>query len=494
MNHSLASVRSRWVSRACALVVGLAALGAAGRALGHDGHALKFEAAASESVLAAADTAGPARWWKGNTHTHSWWSDGSAPPEWIASWYRDKGYNFLVFSDHNRMQSGLAWREIATEPDREALAAYVERFGAEWVEQRTRDDGVIEVKLKTLDEFRTLVERPGQFALIRGEEVTDRFFEHPVHVNAVNVDSLILPQGGESVAAIINNTVKAVAEHGRRSGRPVFAHLNHPNFYYAITAEDLIAAEHDAGEGFLEIYNGHAAARNEGNASRPSVERMWDIVLSRRLGELGRSITYGIASDDAHTYTRWGLGEINPGRGWIMVRSRRLTPDYITAAIKRGDFYASTGVELSELTRSGRTLSLEIDAEAGVSYTIEFIGTRRGTDMTPKGAVAPADGLGGRTGYRYGSDIGKVLFRAEGTRAEYVLRGDEIYVRARVTSSKTKSNPAYAGDFEMAWTQPLVASAQASAAVPVTPSALEKSGREPRRGFPVSPRRAATTP
>lgn len=40
--------------------------------------------------------------------------------------------------------------------------------------------------------------------------------------------------------------------------------------------------------------------------------------------------------------------------------------------------------------------------------------------------------------------------------ASYTLKGDEIYVRARVTSSKQKADPANAaGELERAWTQPL---------------------------------------
>ncbi|MFO0064709.1 MAG: hypothetical protein ACK523_01980, partial [Pirellulaceae bacterium] len=30
----------------------------------------------------------PARWWKGNLHTHSFWSDGNDFPEMISEWYR----------------------------------------------------------------------------------------------------------------------------------------------------------------------------------------------------------------------------------------------------------------------------------------------------------------------------------------------------------------------------------------------------------------------
>jgi len=41
------------------------------------------------------------RWFKGNTHAHTLESDGDSPPEVVARWYRDHGYNFLVLSDHN---------------------------------------------------------------------------------------------------------------------------------------------------------------------------------------------------------------------------------------------------------------------------------------------------------------------------------------------------------------------------------------------------------
>jgi len=43
----------------------------------------------------------------------------------------------------------------------------------------------------------------------------------------------------------------------------------------------------------------------------------------------------------------------------------------------------------------------------------------------------------------------------KGTSAEYALSGDELYVRARVISSKLKENPHAPGEKETAWTQPV---------------------------------------
>ena len=57
---------------------------------------------------------------------------------------------------------------------------------------------------------------------------------------------------------------------------------------------------------------------------------------------------------------------------------------------------------------------------------------------------------------QYSNDIGEVLAEVTGASAGYRLKGDEIYVRARITSSKLKANPYVPGEFERAWTQPQI--------------------------------------
>ena len=161
---------------------------------------------------------------------------------------------------------------------------------------------------------------------------------------------------------------------------------------------------------------------------------------------------HGVATDDAHDYHTLAPGQRNPGRGWIMVRSSTLAPDSLMRAMERGDFYASTGVTLAALRREGTRLTLTIREEPGVSYTTQFIGTRRGYDTV---SVAVMDTAGAPVTRRYSTDVGTVLAEQRGTTATYVIRGDEIYVRARITSSKPKANFSYAGEREMAWTQPI---------------------------------------
>jgi hypothetical protein len=135
-----------------------------------------------------------------------------------------------------------------------------------------------------------------------------------------------------------------------------------------------------------------------------------------------------------------------------MVRAARLDADSLMAAMKRGDFYASTGVELLDLRREGARLSLAVSAEPGASYTIQFVGTRAGYDTT---SVAVHDSTGRPLTRRYSPAIGEVLAEVKGSAATYTMRGDELYVRARVVSSRPKSNESYPGEVEMAWTQPV---------------------------------------
>jgi hypothetical protein len=51
--------------------------------------------------------------------------------------------------------------------------------------------------------------------------------------------------------------------------------------------------------------------------------------------------------------------------------------------------------------------------------------------------------------------VGKTFATATGTSAKYTLTGDELYVRAIVTSSKEPKIPSYENQKAQAWTQPV---------------------------------------
>ncbi|MBX3746948.1 MAG: hypothetical protein KF833_16695 [Verrucomicrobiae bacterium] len=416
---------------------------------------------AALTALAAALTLGPAhlhaadsqepRWWKGNLHTHSLWSDGDDYPEMIADWYKRQGYHFLAFSEHNVVPEGTRWFPVTDQRGGgRVLDKYLERFGTPWVERRIHR-GMPEVRLKPLSEFRTRFEEPDRFLLIPAEEITDRHLVAPVHLNATNLRDLIPPQGGTNVLDVLQRNVDAVLAQREATGQVMIPHVNHPNFGWAITAEELMQLQ---GEQFFEVYNGHPAVRNEGDATHASMERIWDIVLTWRLAVLDLPIMYGLAVDDSHNYHDWAIPQSNPGRGWVMVRAPFLTPESLILALEAGDFYASSGVTLRTFGRRGNTLEIAVDPEPGVTYRTEFIGTLRDFDRTNEPIRNPA-GSPLRVTHRYTDDVGRVLATVEGTTPSYTFTGQELYVRARVISSKLKENPYREGEFEVAWVQPV---------------------------------------
>jgi hypothetical protein len=329
-------------------LVGLWAWPAAERAMA-GGVDTTFEQAIPGSTL---------RWFKGNTHTHTLNSDGDSTPDDVVRWYREHGYQFLVLTDHNYLTS---------------VAGLNALHGA--------DD---------------------KFLVIPGEEVTSSFSGKSVHVNGLDVATFVEPtRNGPSLVATIQGNVDGIR------GAQGVPHINHPNFQWSITADDLKQVRNNK---LFEVYNGHPTVHNEGGGGVPSLEEMWDILLSDGI-EL-----YGVAVDDAHTFKQPGNPAVaGPGRGWVVARAASLDAKALMAAMERGDFYSSTGVSLIDVRATDKDMTIEVRPQGDYKYRIEFIG---------KG--------------------GAVLHTAIEPKASYTFTGSEGYVRAKVTDSGGRE----------AWVQP----------------------------------------
>lgn len=405
-------------------------------------------------------TAAP-QWFKGNTHTHTLWSDGNDFPENVAAFYRDNNYHFLVLSDHNILsRSTDRWMKEKSIRGRQkalgktAVQKAATRFGDDWLESRGEGDAR-EFRLKTLNEIRPLFEKPGEFVFLEGEEITvggkvDGGEQLIVHINAANISELIKPIKAATIRETLRKNLQAVHAHAKATGRPAMAHLNHPNFGWGVSAEDLA---HAIEEQYFEVYNGHPGIRHNGDSIRPGDEKIWDIANTIRISELAAPPLYGVSTDDSHHYHG---GDVSPGRGWIQVRAEKLEPDTLINAMHAGDFYSSTGVALGAITfdPDKNTLSIEITPEKGVNYTTTITGTRKGYDPTTT-EVASTGSDPYKKRLLYSKDIGATLATTTGTSVTYQLGADELYVRATVTSSKPHPNPSFKNQFEQAWTQPV---------------------------------------
>lgn len=403
---------------------------------------------------ASADTlqaTGPHRWYKGNLHTHSLWSDGDDYPEMIALWYIDHQYDFLAFTDHNTLADRDRWVNIAdTKGGEEAFEKLKARFPADWINLRIEDDKQ-QIRLKRFDEVFARLNERGKFLLIQGEEISDGFNRAPIHLNANNIVKALQPRGGMSVTETIQNNVDALVSQRERTRQPMMIHLNHPNFGWGVTAEDIAPIR---GENFFEVYNGHPSVYNEGDDTHASIERMWDIINSKRLTELDLPLLYGLATDDGHSYHRIPSRASEPGRGWVMVLAEQLESGTLIHAMEAGRFYASSGVTLEKIVTSQTGLEIHVRPDPDTTYTIEFIGTRKGFDPRSE-PVLDKNGKELAVTRRYSPEIGTILKSETGPSATYSFNGDELYVRARITSSRPHPNPSTPGEFERAWTQPV---------------------------------------
>ncbi|MCG8308397.1 MAG: CehA/McbA family metallohydrolase [Cytophagales bacterium] len=351
--------------------------------------ALLFFTACTRKEKSASDAY---RWYKGNTHTHTvLCGHADTHPDTVAQWYLDRDYNFLILSEHN----------MFIDPEEVKLP-----------ENRRKD-----------------------FILIPGEEVSD--YAH-IHTTAMNIRRVVPTQYPDELSTVKNNPfdnfkVYLMQKHTdsirSAGGIPI---LNHPNWQSGASASDIGQVERLH---MIELYNGHPDVNNWGTATHASMEQKWDSLLTA-----GRKI-YGVSSDDAHFFQEWAADVSNPGRGWVMVKSKELSPEAITGAMASGDFYSSSGVMLSRV---------ETDQE---KYTVTA-----DTSATYEAIESPFV-LGYKSRERndgffveFISDHGQVLKKMNGPSASFEVPEGKTYVRAKVTYSRTRGS---GSQQFFAWTQPV---------------------------------------
>lgn len=250
-------------------------------------------------------------WFKGNLHTHTTKSDGDAEPQWVANWYKNHGYDFLVLSDHNHRT--ILEQEI---------------------------DGLL---------------------MVPGEEVSARteVGQIPIHINGIGVSKVVEPIHGDDIVKIIQANVDSIHDAGG------IVQINHPNFRWAFDHSHISQV---VGADLIEVHNSHPLVNNLGAPGRPGSEDIWDRVLS------SGKIIFGTATDDSHNYHDWLPHLSNPGRGWVMVSANDLSIDGIVSALADGQFYSSTGVTLSSYFYDDMEIKIEIQEEHDFIYKTVFSG------------------------------------------------------------------------------------------------------------------------
>jgi hypothetical protein len=256
-------------------------------------------------------------WVKGNTHTHTTTSDGTSSPEVVVDWYKDRGYGFLVLTDHNAFTDPAALAEMQNE----------------------------------------------NFILIPGEEISCKAGPtgRPIHVCALGMDRYI-PYDPEDVKGTVSETINSFVDKIIACGGiPVVAH---PNYQYGLHYKDLLQSKNWS---LFELFNNSKNVRNEGSPARIPVEQIWDILLSKGWD------CFALAVDDAHHFD--GQRDYHlPGGGWVWVQVDKMTRKNVLSSLVAGNFYSTTGPELNEYRCDNSSIHISVKPEEGIDYSIRFIG------------------------------------------------------------------------------------------------------------------------
>lgn len=261
-------------------------------------------------------------WYKGNLHCHTTNSDGKLTPVEVINQYKEKGYDFIAITDHERM---------------------------------------------------TQIEEPSivhqDFILITGEEINNyNLPDYAIkHFNGINLSAEInpVPEGPDYPDGMYPEDI--IKEINSQEGS--IAILNHPLWTYNEKGwgtsvleckENIInfINEKNPDIKYMEIYNyGCESIPTTPPGMWHDDHQIWDALLS-----MGKKI-YGIAADDAHS-------QEDIGHAWIMVHGDSLDKDSLMKAIEGGDFYSSTGIIFTAIEISEDRIHIE--SENG--ETITFIG------------------------------------------------------------------------------------------------------------------------
>lgn len=284
---------------------------------------------------------------KANLHTHSTLSDGGYTPEQLAKAYYAHGYQVLSITDHEFFVDHSNFNK----EDFLMLTGYELQLVDESVHPRKKNQRCCHLCMISKDPhvFKHVYFNPESYDLLR------LCSKHELIPNLKSVGPR--PKIKEYSLEVIQKVIQTAVENN------LLVAFNHPVWSLE---DDYASYAHLQGIYAMEIYNNDCYRGVGLEEYNPGV---YDRILKSGVR------TGCIATDDAHCMYPEGDHRCDLFGGWTMIMADELRYDSIIAALENGDFYASTGPEIYEI--SCENGSVHVACSDAVRITLSTA-TRRG--------------------------------------------------------------------------------------------------------------------
>ena len=272
--------------------------------------------------------------YKANLHCHSVYSDGKLTVEELKKRYKEKGYSIVAFTDHEHLidNTRLDDEDFLTITSCEIAIKEFPTVST-GVNQNMK---VVHLNFYAKDPHN--IKTPCYSSLF-DTRVND-YNRDLIWQSEVNFDRVYSGKGVCEIIDIANKEGFLVS-------------YNHPTW----SLESALDYAHYNNLFAVEIYN-HSCMRN----GLHDDETAFDTML-----RLGKKI-YCTACDDNHNSTGEFLPLDDSFGGWVMINADKLEYTTVMNALENGDFYASTGAEIFDITYDEGVVSVKTGKAKKITY------------------------------------------------------------------------------------------------------------------------------
>ncbi len=284
------------------------------------------------------------QFFKANLHCHTNISDGSLSPEEIKELYKSQGYSVVAFTDHDVLIPHPELRD----PD------FLPLYGMEFA-----------VRNKDAD-------RPGKnpcvhmnFIALEEDNVKTPLYHRTKHVSGNAQESRARLTFDETLPDYERNYSIGMVNDAIRRARALgfFVIYNHPIWSFE-NAERLLQYENLSA---IEVYN-YSCNVVGYDEYTPG--------LYEHLCRAGKHIL-PIAADDNHNRRPFGNKQCDSCGGYIMIDADKLEYRTVTSAIEKGEYYASNGAVIHEISVEDGILTVKGENIERVNVNYDYGAAQR---------------------------------------------------------------------------------------------------------------------